>query len=167
MLMDREPPLLIRPYLESDLVPTVQVFMDSVHQIACRYYTPEQLAAWAPMPPDLGLWEARFAALETWVAEREQRIAGLIAFESSGYISLLYTSPRDDRRGVASALYRHAEATLAGQGVLSVYTEASLAARPFFERFGFHVTEEQFVQRRGVTLRRFAMRKSLGETLGD
>lgn len=156
---------MIRPYRESDLAPLVQLFTDSVHQIARRYYEPEQLAAWAPIPPDLDLWEARFSALETWVAERAQRLSGFIAYESSGYIALLYTSPQDDRRGVASALYRHAEAALAGLGVSTVQTEASLAARPFFERFGFRVTEEQQVWRHGVALRRFAMSKTIGGAL--
>lgn len=156
-----EPRPRIRPYRESDLAPLARLFTDSVHRIACRYYSPEQLAAWAPFPPDLDLWEARFVGLETWVALREEKIAGFISYESGGHIAFLYVSPDHDRQGVASALYRHAEAALAGLGVSTVQTEASLAARPFFERFGFRVTEEQHVRRNGVSLRRYAMQKEL------
>ncbi|MGE0082323.1 MAG: GNAT family N-acetyltransferase [Thiohalomonadaceae bacterium] len=87
--------------------------------------------------------------------------AGFITYEANGHIDLLFTSPAYCRRGFASTLLRHAETALAARGISALVTEASLAARPFFERFGFEVTEEQHVQRGGVGFRRYAMRKSL------
>lgn len=152
---------MIRPYCESDLEAVALLFTDSVHHVANRYYDANQLAAWAPRPPDLNSWTARLASVETLVAETDGKLAGFISYELNGHIDLLYTAPLDCRRGVASALFRHAEAAIAGRGIPEIFTEASLAARPFFERFGFKVTEEQSVQRHGVTFRRYAMRKSL------
>ncbi len=155
-----EPPRL-RLLDESDLASVAQLFTDSVHQIASQYYDPDQLAAWAPVPPDLELWRHRLGGLETWVAEVEGRLAGFLSVGSNGYVAYLYVSPRDGRRGVASALHRHAEAALVEAGATELFTEASLAARPFFERVGFQVVEEQQVCREGMILRRFAMRKPL------
>lgn len=152
---------MIRPYQESDLEAVVRLFTDSVHQVADKYYDANQLAAWAPQSPDLTSWAARLASEETLVAEIDAKLAGFISFEFNGHMDLLYTSPVHCRRGVASALLRHAEAAIASRGVSELFTEASLAARPFFERFGFIVTEEQRVQRRGATFLRYAMRKSL------
>lgn len=152
---------MIRPYSESDLEAVARLFTDSVHHLADKYYDPDQLAAWAPQPPDLSSWAARLASVETLVAEIDGKLAGFISYELNGHIDLLFTSPMECRRGVASELFRHAEAALAGRGASELFTEASLAARPFFERFGFKITEEQRVQRNGVTLVRYAMRKSL------
>lgn len=152
---------MIRPYSESDLEAVARLFTDSVHHVADKYYDTDQLAAWAPQPPDLNSWAARLASVETLVAEIDGKLAGFISYEHDGHIDLLYTSPVSCRRGVASALFRHAEIALADRGVSELSTEASLAARPFFERVGFEVTEEQRVQRRGVTFLRYAMRKSL------
>ena len=152
---------MIRPYSESDLAAVANLFTDSVHHLADKYYDPDQLAAWAPQPPDLSSWAARLASVETLVAELDGKVAGFISYEHNGHIDLLYTSPVEGGRGVASALFRHAEAALAARGVPELFTEASLAARPFFERFGFRVTEEQRVQRHGITLLRYAMRRSL------
>ena len=50
---------------------------------------------------------------------------------------------------------------IAVDGTDAAFTEASLTARPFFERCGFLLTREEVVMRHGSALRRFAMRKSL------
>lgn len=152
---------MIRPYCESDLEAVVRLFTDAVHHLADKHYDKDQLAAWAPQLPDLKQWAARLAAAETWVAESEGKLAGFITYEANGHIDLLFTSPAYCRRGFASTLLRHAETALAARGISALFTEASLTARPFFERFGFEVTEEQHVQRGGVGFRRYAMRKSL------
>lgn len=110
--------------------------------------------------PDLAAWRERLVGRTVLVAESDKELAGFIAWEPDGHIDLLFTSPRHVRRGVASALYRSAEQALRAAGGNALYTEASLVARPFFERQGFVVEEEQVVNRDGVDLLRFAMRKS-------
>lgn len=65
------------------------------------------------------------------------------------------------RRGVASALYVQAERELVAHGTRHLFTEASLLARPFFERQGFRVVEDQEVSRGDVSLRRFLMCKDI------
>ena len=118
---------MIRPYCESDLEAVALLFTDSVHHVANSYYDLEQLAAWAPRPPDLSSWKTRLASLETLVAETDGKLAGFISFESNGHIELLYTSPLNCRRGVASALFRHAEAAIAARGVAGSTTAAPAA----------------------------------------
>jgi putative acetyltransferase len=147
----------IRPYAEQDLADIVAVFTDSVHQIASRSYTPEQLAAWAPLSPDLEQWRARLSGVETLVAESRGVLAGFISFTSNGHIEFLFTAPTFARRGVASLLYEAAVQRLASGGVKTLTTDASLEALPFFESRGFSVTEAQTVERNGVLFRRFAM----------
>ncbi|MBT7088103.1 GNAT family N-acetyltransferase, partial [bacterium] len=44
-------------------------------------------------------------------------------------------------------------------GVKRVYTEASITAKPFFEKRGFKVIKEQQVEKRGVKLTNFQMEK--------
>ncbi|MEN8665594.1 MAG: GNAT family N-acetyltransferase [Polycyclovorans sp.] len=95
------------------------------------------------------------------VADGGDELLGFIAYTDDGHIDLLYTAPGTPRRGVATALYRAAEAALRGCGVRELYTEASLVAQPFFVVQGFCVVEEQQVERRGVKFRRFAMRKRI------
>lgn len=147
----------IRLFAEQDLADVVALFTDSVHQLASRSYTPEQLAAWAPLSPDLEQWRSHLSGVETLVAESRGVLAGFISFTSRGHVEFLFTAPMFARRGVASLLYEAASQRLAANGIGTLTTDASLEARPFFESRGFKVTEEQTVERNGLQFRRFAM----------
>ncbi|WP_164102821.1 GNAT family N-acetyltransferase [Candidatus Laterigemmans baculatus] len=153
----------IEHYQEADLEGLVSLFTSAVHILGASHYEAAQLAAWAPQPPDLEQWRVRLAAVETLVARIDSALAGFVSFEWNGHIDLLFTSPHHARRGVASRLLNMAEEAVAAEKAPAMFTEASLIARPFFIRHGYQVVEEQLVMRRGVTLRRFAMRKSLAE----
>lgn len=154
---------MIRPYRESDLEAVAEVFTSAVHGLACEDYDAIQLAAWAPRAPDLNHWAVRLADLRTRVAEVDMGLAGFISYEQNGHIDLLYVSPLHSRRGIASALYDEAEAVLRSEGISELFTEASKTARPFFERHGFSVTEEQNIEIRGVAFRRYGMRKTIAQ----
>jgi putative acetyltransferase len=148
-----------RPYAAEDLPALVAVFTASVHELAARYYTPQQLDAWAPQPPKLAPWRDRLQNLQTIVATHGEDLTGFISYTPDGHIELLYTSPAYARRGVASLLYSCVERRLASLGAIYIFTEASLMARPFFERFGFAVTGEDTVLLRDHAFRRYTMRK--------
>lgn len=152
---------MIRNYREGDVEAVASLFTDSVHHLASGHYDANQCLAWAPLPPDLNQWTERLAHLQTLVAEVDMKMAGFISYERNGHIDLLYTSRACSRRGIASALYREAEIELAREGNSELFTEASIVARPFFERMGFDVVDEQCVQLRGSSFRRYAMHKRL------
>jgi putative acetyltransferase len=149
----------IRPYASADLPTLVALFTASVHTLGAQHYGPEQLAAWAPRPPNLEAWRQRLEGLTTLVADDALGPCGFIAWEDDGHIELLYTAPRCARRGVATRLVQEAEDALSAVGVTVFSTEASLGAWPFFETQGFTVVEPQTVTRRGATFTRFLMKK--------
>ena len=153
----------VRPYADEDLAALVAVFTTAVHQLAASDYAPQQLDAWAPRSPDLAAWRQRLRSVETVVAADGATLAGFISYSPNGHIDLLYTSPSYARHGVASSLYRSVEGALASAGVLEAFTEASSVARPFFERFGFTITEAQNVLVGGHSFQRYAMRKAIGK----
>ena len=150
----------IRSYTDDDLAAVAALFTASIHGLATGHYDAAQRAAWAPQPPDLDEWRRRLQGLNTLLAETQGRLAGFLAYAEDGHVDLLYTAPDSPRKGVASALYAEAEAALFASGVRRLYTEASLVARPFFERQGFVVREVQDVERRGLVFRRYAMDKT-------
>ncbi len=152
----------LRSYREADAEALAEIFTASVHALALTHYSVEQRHVWAPVPPDIAEWRERFSKLHTIVAEEGGACLGFIAYEINGHIDLLYAAPDAARRGVASALLQEAvtQVLAAGEAV-ALFTEASLVAAPFFRRHGFEIIEEQNVIRRGVSFRRFAMRKPL------
>ncbi|MEP6810665.1 MAG: GNAT family N-acetyltransferase [Chthoniobacterales bacterium] len=155
-----------RTYQDRDLLGVATLYTASIHEIAAAYYTPVQITAWAPVPPDLERWRARMAALYTIVAEVDGVLAGFASYTLTGYLDLLFTQPDFARRGVATGLYLEVEAILRRGKIAHISTHASLAARPFFDRAGFECDAEELVECRGAHLRRFAMSKKLGERGG-
>lgn len=153
--------MTIRTYRDTDVEAVAALFTAAVHEVAASHYTAAQRAAWAPQPPDLAHWRRRMAGLNTLLFDTGAGLAGMIGYEDDGHIDLLFTAPGQTRSGVASRLYARVESILAQAGVTELYTEASLLARPFFERQGFVVTEAQQIPRGDQVLRRFAMRKAL------
>ncbi len=154
-------PMKIRPYECKDLPSVIETYTTSIRCLASSYYSPEQLAAWAPIPSDTTRWQERLARLHTIVAESDSAFAGFASYTLDGYLDFLFTRPAFARRGVASFLYRQVESALRAVGTTRVSAHVSLAARPFFDRHGFQLDAEECVECRGAYLRRFAMHKQI------
>jgi putative acetyltransferase len=150
-----------RPYELTDLPGIIAVYTASIHGLAAPFYSPEELAAWAPATHDTARWQQRLGRVHTVVAECEGVLAGFVSYRDDGYLDLLFTHPTFARRGVATRLCLRVEAALRAVGASKIFTHASLAARPFFDRQGFNVDGEEAVECRGSYLRRFAMHKQL------
>ena len=143
--------MILRPYRSEDCPVLAALFYDTVHTVNARDYTPEQLDAWADGQVDLAAWDASFLAHTTLVAEAEGIIVGFADLADDGYLDRLYVHKDWQGRGVATALCD----ALSGARV----THASLTARPFFEKRGWQVVKEQRVERRGVLLTNFVMKR--------
>lgn len=134
-----------------------EIFTRAVHEIASKDYTVEQCLAWSDTRPNAGHWEKRCAMKRPFVAEVDGVIAGFLELEPDGHIDCAYVNPDFQRRGVMTRLVEHAVALGFGRGLERIYVEASITARPVFEKAGFRVTEENQVEIRGVVLLNYRM----------
>src|SRR5262245_1114169 len=132
-----------RPYEARDLPSVVETYTASIHRLAAAYYSPAQLAAWAPVPPDTARWQERLTRLQTIVAESDGAFAGFASYTLEGYLDFLFTHPVFVRRGVASRLLQRVESALQEIGRTQITTHASLAARAFFDHHGFLLDREE------------------------
>src|SRR5437868_14007977 len=146
-----------RPYGSADLPSVIETYTASIRVLAAPYYTPEQIAAWAPIPPDAARWEERLAHLHTIVTESNGVLAGFASYTLEGYLDFLFTHPEFARHGVASNLYHRVESALRAVNTPRVTTLASLDARPFFDRHRFQLRSDECVERRGADRPRFLM----------
>jgi putative acetyltransferase len=151
----------IRNYEAADLPQLVQLFYDAVHDTCSDDYDAAQLAAWAPADADLARWAARLDNNHAIVVEDAEVIAGFAELGKDGYLDMLYVHPAYQRQGIATALYTELEQVAKARGCTVMTTEASITARPFFERMGFVVMAEQEKEIRGVVLHNYKMKKSL------
>jgi putative acetyltransferase len=136
--------LEIRKYKESDFEYLCEIFLRAVIETASQDYSPRQIAAWAQI--DASRWQHKLTHSTVLVAViNDQPVGFITAIER--YIDLLFVSPEYIHRGVASTLFDALVVQLPA-GMITV--DASITARPFFERHGFQVLQQQSVESRGV-----------------
>lgn len=151
----------IRDYEEKDAPAIVRLFYDTVRSVNRSDYSREQVGAWVPEVPDVAAWHRRMSSRKTLVAEEGGEVVGFAELEEDGHLDTFYLRKDFVGRGVGWRLYRVVESEARARGIGRIFTEASITARPFFERQGFYVVREQTVWRRRVGLTNFAMEKPL------
>lgn len=153
--------MFIRPYHEQDLPAIAAVYRDAVLSLGLQKYTLKQLKMWASFANDTDALKERLARGLTLVAITHKQLVAFGQLEPADHLSLLYTSGRHARKGIASDIYKQLEAHAVGAGVAHIDTEASHISLPFFESKGYVVVEPETVMREGVSFERFKMRKQL------
>jgi putative acetyltransferase len=153
--------MIIRYYEPADLEQVMQLFYNTIHTVNNRDYEAAQLEAWAPADMDAAAWAARLEHNHSIVVEAMEQVTGFAELGKGGYVDMLYVHSDYQRQGIATALYTELEQVAKARGCTTVTTEASITARPFFERMGFIVTLEQEKTIRGVALRNYKMEKTV------
>ncbi len=87
-------------------------------------------------------------------------MTGFIELLPDGYIDCFYCHPAGN--GTGSQLYGALEVEAIQEGIAHLRVHASEPARRFFLHRGFIDAGRQQVQRNGVTLHNFMMKKQLG-----
>ncbi|MDR5753647.1 MULTISPECIES: GNAT family N-acetyltransferase [unclassified Caballeronia] len=149
----------VRPYRPSDLDAIIDLFLRSVREVAARDYDRWQVDAWAQADRDE--WSVKRMSRPTWVAMSGTSLAGFADLESDGHLDMMFVHPAHQGAGVASALLAQVEASARERGIARLHAEASITARPFFERRGFRVIAAQVVHVRGADFKNFRMEKTL------
>jgi putative acetyltransferase len=135
--------------------------------VNARDYTPEQLDAWAPE------WSAEERQEQvkklklllrkniSYVADMGGQVVGFADITKDGYLNRMFVHKNHQGQGIASALLRVLEYEMTQLGVTEIHTDASITAKPFFERHGFVTVQPQTVTVRGVSMVNFKMVKAL------
>ena len=155
--------LAIRNYREADTEQLAELFFNSVRDGTAGHYTEEQRLAWAPSVPETERLRSRLAPITVLVAEDRSGIVGFMTLDETGYIDLAFVRPDRIGTGIGSLLYERIEKTAQDQQTPRLFTNASKLARPFFEKQGWVVLEQQEVDQRGVKLTNYRMEKLLAK----
>ena len=155
-------PIDVRRYRPNDLAGLIALFRDTVRRINGRDYSQQQVMAWAPDQIDARRWMHRFDSKEVWVADLDGAPVGFVDVARDGLIDMLYVHAEHQGIGVASLLLRTVEAGARAHGLLRLFTEASITARPFFEHRGFRVIAPHRVMRWAQEFLNYRMDKALG-----
>ncbi|MBB6483350.1 GNAT family N-acetyltransferase [Rhizobium lusitanum] len=150
----------VKAYDPGDAQATIDIFLRAIREVASRDYSPAQITAWAKVD-DGEVWAQYRASRPTWLAMDGSTPVGFTDLKADGCLDMMFVDPDYQGRGVASLLLATVEQAARERSLSRIFTEASLTARPFFERRGFLVMTMQQVQKRGQTFINFLMEKPL------
>ncbi len=149
--------MTIRDYREGDHFAVAEIFPRAVHEIASQVYSQKQCEAWSAREPNPEHWKKRCEQKRPFVAVVNSQIAGFLELEPDGHIDCAYVNPDYQRQGIMTQLVRHALEEASRMNLSRLYVEASICAKPLFEREGFVVVSEKNVNIGGVELCNFDM----------
>lgn len=148
--------MILKKYESSYCLPMAQLFYDTVHSVNAADYTPQQLQAWAPGTVDLQAWDQSFSQHYTLLAIEGGQVLGFGDITPTGYLDRLYVHKDHQHQGIATFLCDRLEQAVAAERLT---VAASITARPFFEKRGYRVLQEQQVERHGIILTNYRMEK--------
>lgn len=146
--------MYLREYREEDCQEILLLFYQTVHTINSMDYTKEQCDVWATGGEEVTKWNQRLLESQTIVAVQDKRIVGFGNITKTGHLDCLYVHHKWQGQGFASALCDALE-----KQSNSITTESSITAKPFFEKRGYRVMREQEVERQGIVLVNYDMKK--------
>jgi putative acetyltransferase len=149
----------IRKYQESDALDLWAIFYHTVRNVNLRDYSQAQVEAWAPDDFSSEIWKRKMNLLSPFVAEIDGKIVGYSDLQENGLIDHFFCHHEHQGKGVGRQLMEYVLRVGELQGITRLYSEVSITARPFYERFGFKVIEEQTIEVRGQKLCNFVMEK--------
>ena len=146
--------MIIRKYQAWDCLEIIELFKDTVLNVNCQDYSPEQLQAWIRSSEDVDGWNNAFLEHRTLVALEDNKIVGFADMTNDGFLDRLYVHKDYQHQGIASTLCDHLEQSV---NAPTITTHASITARGFFEKRGYTVIKAQQVIRHNTPLTNYVM----------
>ena len=147
--------MFVRGYQMSDCKEITELFYNTVHTINAKDYTKEQLDVCATGQADLEKWNQSLQEHYSIVAIDNKIIVGFGDIDKDGYLDRLFVHSNYQGKGVATAICNQLEQAVDGK----ITTYASITAKPFFEKQGFQVDEEQKRKANQMCLTNYKMSK--------
>ncbi|MGB5917517.1 GNAT family N-acetyltransferase [Arcobacter sp.] len=133
-----------------------ELFTNTIHKTCHKDYTKEQLNAWAKLDIDYKAWEKRLVKTKPYLAIMDEKLVGFAEFYDD-YIDCFYVHHEYQGCGVGKMLINHIFKIAKENEQTLLKVDASITAKPFFEKFGFKVLKKNRVKRGNIELTNFTM----------
>ena len=151
----------IYEYNENYLSELIQLFWEVVHCINADDYTEEQIDVWAPNQVDTEKWKNRIKDNYVIVAKYGNKIVGFGELSYDGCIDMLYVHKDYLRQRIGQKLLECLIRKAKSLDITEALTEASITAKPFFEKQGFKIVKKQIKTLNDVDLVNYKMKKRI------
>ena len=152
----------IRQAQQSDAVALKELFQNTVLVINRRDYSQAEVEDWASCGNNLSNIKERIETHYFVVAVNQQsQIVGFSSITPQGYLHSMFVHKDFQGKGIATMLLEEIERYAITAGIMRITSEVSLTARPFFEKKGYVVEEEQKRKANQLSLTNFWMAREV------
>lgn len=149
----------------ADIPELKQLYKDTILNINKKDYSAEEVEDWASCGDNTQHWLELISMLHNIIAENDEgQVVGFASISDEGYLHMLFVHKDYQRKGVAGLLYKSIEELAQHKQIVKITSEVSITARPFFEKQGFVVSEEQRRKANKLALVNYKMSKVLSYT---
>lgn len=143
-----------------------RIFQEAVSRGTRGHYDEAQRAAWCSGDDDGHWFSERISKTTAFVAGVERDPSGFLCLCPDDHLDLFYILPEMQRSAIAPALYEAMVDHTRALGIAELTTHASMLARRFLEKRGWHIRCAETVFRGGVALPRWRMALVMTEVPG-
>jgi len=134
----------IRQAQQTDTIALKELFQNTVLAVNSKDYSQAEVEDWASCGDDLSNIEEMIKTHYFIVAVNQQsQIVGFSSITPHGYLHSMFVHKDFQGKGIATMLLEEIERYAITAGIMRITSEVSLTARPFFEKKGYIVKEEQ------------------------
>jgi putative acetyltransferase len=151
----------IRVATEDEYRAAARLYVDTVHAINSRDYSPAQIEAWARSAADIEHWMRRRNGRTCFAAFDGDQLVGFAELEDIPAIDCFYCHHNYQGKGVGRALMTHLLAAARKRGDSCLDVTSCITALPFFKRHGFVVTRDYITQHNGQSFQVYDMQLDL------
>ena len=148
-------------YNEDMLEEMMELFYNTVHVVCAKDYTPQQLSRWAPANADVIAWKQRLNKNLCKVAVIRNVLVGFSELTEDGHVDCMYVHKEYQRKNIARRLLEELKQIAEERNYEILTTEASITAKPFFEKQGFKVVQVKKKLYNGKEFTNYKMTKQL------
>lgn len=153
--------ITLRKGTKDDLPEMLQLFTATIDEVCMKDYDLQQLEAWKSGAENEERWIKVISDQYVVVAVTKNKIVGFCTLDQGNYIDLLFVRKEFLHRGIATMLYQQIEQKALLNNEKELTADVSKTARPFFEKKGFQIVQEQTVHVKGIAMTNYKMVKHL------
>ena len=154
----------IREAQQTDTIALKELFQNTVLAVNSKDYSQAEVEDWASCGDDLSNIEEMIKTHYFIVAVNQQsQIVGFSSITPQGYLHSMFVHKDFQGEGIATMLLEEIERYAITAGITRITSEVSLTARPFFEKKGYIVKEEQKRKANQLSLTNFWMAREMAK----
>ncbi|ASB50480.1 GNAT family N-acetyltransferase [Alkalitalea saponilacus] len=145
----------------ADIKEITQLFYETIQEINSKDYPKDEIDDWSSWHEDVDRWAEEIVKFYFIVAKLDAKIVGIASLATDGYLDLMFVHKDFQRQGIAKKLLDEIEKKASEQQNDLIYSDVSITAKGFFEKYGFKVEKQQLKKSKEKELINFKMTKKM------